>query len=230
MKRNLMTAILALAGAAVASAQGGGMGGMGSGGMMGGSGMLVIADDGSVLVAEMGMGGGMMGGSGDLERELVNVGPDGAERWRVSFDEGWPMRPATDGDLVVLPLTDGWWMGDGGMGDGGWGHGHGKTEDERQVTLVALRLSTGQELWRLDLEGEMLSTPQFAEDGLRMYLTVGEMNGDHVGGGPTRQGDAAGAGMMMTNTLFAVDRTGTVLWTLDLDHDHMGGPTAGGGS
>jgi hypothetical protein len=231
MKRNLMIVAIAVAGAAIAMADGGGMGGMGSGGMMGGSGMLVIADDGSVLVTEMGMGGGMMGGSDDFERELINIGPDGQERWRVAFEEGWPMMPTTDGDLVVLTLADDWWMGDGGMGDGGWGHGGGKTLDEEDghATLVALGLSNGQELWRLDLEGDMISMPQFTEDGSRLYLTVRDMDDDHVGDGPMGQGDAAGSGMMMTSTLVAVDRNGNVLWTLDLDDDHMGGPMATGG-
>lgn len=231
MKRNLMIVAMAVAGAAIASAHGGGMGGMGSGGMMGGSGMLVIADDGSVLVTEMGMGGGMMGGSGAIERELINIDPDGNERWRVSFEEGWPMMPASDGDLVVLTLADDWWMGDGGMGDGGWGHGSGKTLDvgDGLATLVALDLAAGQELWRLELDGDMLSMPQFTDDGSRLYVTVRDMDGDHVGGGPMGQGDAAGSGMMMTSTLVAIDRSGTVLWTLDLDDDHMGGPMAGGG-
>lgn len=43
------------------------------------------------------------------------------------------------------------------------------------------------------------------------------------------QGDAAGSGMMMTSTLVAVDRAGNVLWSVDLDDDHMGGPMAAGG-
>lgn len=230
MKRNLMIVAIAIAGAALAFADGGGMGGMGSGGMMGGSGMLVIADDGSVLVTEMGMGGGTMGGADDLERELINIGPDGNERWRVSFEDGWPMMPAADGDLVVLTLADDWWMGDGGMGDGGWDHGAmgGTTamdvqDGEGRATLVALDLSTGQELWRLDLEGDMLSMPQFTEDGSRLYSTVRDMDDDHAGGGPMRQGDAAGSGMVTSSTLVAVDRSGTLLWTLDLDDDHMGG-------
>lgn len=231
MKRNLMIVAIAVAGATIAFAHGGGMGGMASGGMMGGSGMLVIADDASVLVTEMGMGGGMMGGSDNLDRELINIDPNGEERWRVSFDKGWPMMPVTDGDLVVLTLADDWWMGDGGMGDGGWGYGGGKTLDEGdgQSTLVALDLATGRELWRLELVGDMLSMPQFTEDGSRLYLTVGDMGDDHGGGGPMGQGDAAGSGMMMSSTLVAVDRAGNVLWSLDLDNSQMGGPMAAGG-
>ncbi len=239
MKEYLLTTVIAVAGMSLALAHGGGSGGgMGSGGMTGGSGMLVIADDGSVLVTEMGMSGDMMGGADDVERELVNIGPDGQERWRATFDEGWPMMPATDGDLVVLTLADDWWMGDGGMGDGGWDHGAmggAKTldgdEGESHGTLVALSLSTGQERWRLEMDGDMISMPQFTEDGSRFYMTVRDMSGDSTGGGSMRQGDAAGSGMMMTSTLVAVDRDGNVLWAFDLDGDNMGGgPMNGGGS
>lgn len=226
--------VLAVASAAVAMADGG----MGAGGMMGGSGMLVVADDGSVLVTEMGMGGGHMGGGDALDRELVNVGPDGQERWRASFDDGWPTRPVTDGDLVVVALTDDWWMGHGGPGDGGWDHHGGpgiagRHDDDpgAGATLVALSLSTGQELWTLEVDGDMASMPQFTDDGARLYLTVRDHDGDHVGDGPMRQGDSPGPGMLMSSTLLAVDRDGTLLWSLDLgDGHHMGGPMAGGGS
>lgn len=235
MKRNLMIATVAVAVATLALADGGGMGGMG-GGMMGGSGMYTIADDNSVLVTEMGIGG-MMGGSGEIERELINIDPDGQERWRVVFDEGWPMMPATEGDLVVLTLADDSWMGDGGMGDGGWNHGGMgglKTLDGEGVgssTVVGLDLATGLERWRLVLEGDMISMPQFTEDGSRLYLTARDM-GQHnpVGGDPMHQGDATGSGMLISSTLLAVDRAGNVLWSVDLGDDHMGGPMAGGGS
>ncbi len=225
MRNPIFTAAFLVAGASLALAQGGGMGG----GMMGGSGMLVIADDNSVLVTEMGIDGGMMGG-GEFQRELINIGADGEERWRVSFDEGWPMMPTTEGDLVVLTLADDWWMGDGGMGDGGWG-GPTKVQDgdhEGQAVLIALSLSTGEELWRLEIDG-MMAMPQFTEDGSRLYLTIRDMDGDGpMGSDPMHQGDAAGSDMLMTSTLMAVDRDGNVLWTLDLDGGMMG-PIANGG-
>jgi hypothetical protein len=236
MKRILMTVIFAAAVATMALADGGGMGGMGGGMMGGGSGMLAIADDNSVLVTEMGMGG-MMGGSGELERELINIGPDGQERWRVTFDEGWPMMPVTEADLVVLTLADDAWMGGGGMGDGGWNHGGMgglKTldgEGDGTSTVIGLDLATGQERWRLILEGDMISMPQFTEDGSRLYLTARDMGRQgQVGGDPMHQGNASGSGMLMSSTLVAVDRSGNILWTVDLSDGHMGGPMAGEGS
>jgi len=59
MKRILIAAALAVSATVLVFADGGGMGGggMGFGGMGGGSGMLVVADDGSLLLTEMGMGG-----------------------------------------------------------------------------------------------------------------------------------------------------------------------------
>jgi hypothetical protein len=234
MFRNLMITALAATAASLGFAQGGGHGGMGSGGMMGGSGMLVIADDGSVLVTDMGLSGGMMGDPGTFERELVNIGPEGEERWRTSFEDGWPMMIVTDGDLVVLSLADDWWFGHGGSGDGGWGNGHGggKTLDgPGHATLVGLDLATGQERWRLDLEGDMASLPRFTEDGSRLYTTVRGMSSGPGGGGPWNQGDVPGWGMLMTSTLVAIDRDGAVLWSLELDDGHMGGgPIVGGGS
>jgi len=241
MKRYLIAIALGVSASVLVFADGGGMGGgMGTGGMSGGSGMLVVADDGSLLVTEMGMGGGMMGGGDaqDVDRELISLSSSGEERWRVSFDDGWPMMPVTDGDLVVLSLADDWWTGTGGMGDGGWDHGGGmmggKTldgdEDQGHATLVALELATGDELWRIELDGNMVSIPQFSPDGAQLYVTVRNMNGDQVGGGPMRQGDAAGAGMLMSTTVVAIGRGGSVLWTLDLsDDDHTGGPMKRGG-
>lgn len=223
MKRNLMIVAFTLASASLAFAQGGGAGRMGSSGMMGGSGMIVAADDGSVLVTEMGMTGGIMGGSGALERELINIGPDGAERWRVNFEDGWPMMPATDGDLVVVVLVDDWFMGGGGMGDGGWygggmGGGMKVAASTDQATLVALDLDTGQEQWRAAITGDMGSMLQFAPDGSRIYVSAMQMgSGRAVGQGPMSQGQAAGAGFLMSNTIVAFDRDGNALWTFEVN-------------
>lgn len=235
MRRMMTMAGLLVVASAVAFAQGGpggGMGGgmMGGGMMAGGSGMLVVADDGSLLVTEMDVGGGHMGG-GALQRELVCLGPDGQERWRASFDDGWPMMPATDGDLVVLALADSSWMGYGGTGDGGW-HGGGKLLDGDDVpaTLVALSLATGAEQWRLELDGDMISLPQFAPDGSRIYVTVRSM--DHhgpLGNGPLHQGDAGDWSMAMSSSVVAISRDGQQLWSVDLGDGGMGGPMGGGG-
>jgi len=197
-----------------------------SGGMMAGSGMMIVADDASLLVTNMDMSGMMGGGSvSTADRELVNIDSDGNERWRVSFTDGWPMMPCTDGDLVVVVLGDDWFMGSGGMGDGGWngsGMGGGMKDGELdpgdgESILVALDLATGEERWRATVAGDMASMAQFSPDGSRIFLSVREMgSGGGMGPGPIRQGEAPGAGFMSSSTLFAFDRLGNQLWTYDL--------------
>ncbi len=57
MKKRLMILVFSIAAATLSSAQGMG------GGMTGGSGMMIVADDGSLLVTNMDMRGMMGGGS-----------------------------------------------------------------------------------------------------------------------------------------------------------------------
>lgn len=239
MKRLYLVCITVLAAATTAFAQGGGMGGGGmggSGGMIAGAGMMIVADDGSLLVTNMDMLG-MMGGSGStgtFDRELVSINTDGSERWRVSFDDGWPMMPCTDGELVVVVLVNDWFLGDGGMGDGsnpGSGMGgmkalgakDGDTDDS--VVVVGLNLTSGAELWRASFTGDMGSMVQFTPDGTQIYLSLMDMNGDHgVGMGSMNQGQSSGVGMTASTTIVALNRNGVEQWTLDLSSSGgMGG-------
>lgn len=218
----LLAAALLFPGAA--HAHGGGMMASG-GGMQGGGGMLIVADDGSLLVTEMAMGGMMPGGAPSYQRELYNLAADGSQRWRVTFADGWPMMPATQGDLVVFALIDDWWMG-GGSGDTGW-TGPTGTSHSDEVTLVGLDLTTGAERWRTTLSGDMASMTQFSPDGSQLYVTLRAFSeGGHMGGGPLRQGDVAGAGTTMTTSVVALDRNGQELWSKDLGSS--GGMQQGG--
>ena len=223
MKRSLMILVVSVATATVVFANGGAMGG---GGMMAGSGMMVVADDGSLLITNMDMSGMMGGGSvSTTDRELVNVGSNGSERWRASFEDGWPMMPVTDGDLVVVVLMDDWFMGSGGMGDGGWnggGMGGGMKDGEHgggdgESILVALDLATGAEQWRATITGDMGSMAQFSPDGSQIYVSATEMgSGSGMGQGSMQQGQAAGAGFMNSSTIVAYSRSGNQLWTYDV--------------
>jgi hypothetical protein len=218
MKKALVIlGILALAGvvsAAQADACGyGANGGMGmGGGMMNGSmdsSMVVVADDGSILVIENGMGGmGMMGGWGSSQPTLTNIEPSGGGvRWQVPFSNGWPMMPITDGNLVVVVISPGGW----GMWGGGQGAG--------QSWIVGIDLATGNPRWQKDLDNSMASYPQFSGDGSKFYVTV-SARGGQLGGGPMEQG---GWNSDMSSTLLAIDRNGNVLWERDL-----GGQSGGG--
>ena len=241
MRRNLMILALSMTAATFAFAHGGGMGGggMGGGGMMSGAGMMIVADDGSLLVTNMDMSGMMDGSSssGTFDRDLVNVDADGNESWRVSFTDGWPMMPATDGDLVVVVLVNDWFLGDDGTGDGhnpgggmggmggmkGLGAKDGDTDDS--VVVVGLNLATGAERWRQSFTGDMGSMVQFTPDGSQIYLTLMDIDGDHgVGMGSMNQGQSSGVGMTASTTIVALDRSGNTLWTNDLSSSNdMGG-------
>ena len=241
----VLTAVIVISTGMLFAHGGGGMGGGMSGSMMGGSGMMVVADDGSLLLSDMNMDGGMMGGgNGDFQRGLVNVGSDGAERWTATFDDGWPMMPVTDGDLVIVVLVNDWFMGGGGMGDGDWdggdhgggghggggGGGGGGNDHDDEVTIVGLNLATGQEVWRTTVSSDMASGVQFSPDGSQLYVTIREMGdmGGPMGGDPLHQGDATGSGGMTSTAVIALSRTGTELWTYELQSDDTG-PIANGG-
>ena len=229
----------ALVAPVVALAHGGGMGSGGQAGAMGGPGMLTVADDGSLLVTEMGyrmMGGGGGGGGGmgaSLDRELLNISPTGQIRWRSSFDEGWPMMAVTDGDLVVFTLREDWWMGSGSGGDGGdpgGGDGGGpggpggpggSDPHTDSVIVVGLDLNTGTERWRTEIAGDMVANPQFSTDGGRIYLTARDLDaeGAALPGGPMNQGDAPLGHMLMSTSVIALDRDGIVLWSVVLSDE-----------
>lgn len=226
MIRRLMIWTLAVTAATLAFADGGGA-------MMGGSGMMIVADDGSLLVTEMdasqmmGGGPGMPGTSGGVSRELVNIDADGNERWRVRFEDGWPMMPSTDGNLVVVVLVDDWFMGLGGVGDGGWpggmgggmggGPGGGTGDGDGESVVVALDLATGQERWRSTIPGDMGSLVQFSANGEQIYVSARESGTDgQMGPGSMRQGQAVGAGFLMSTTIIALDREGNQLWARNL--------------
>jgi len=106
MKRNLMILMLSLTAATFAFAHGGGMGGCGmggSGGMMSGAGMMIVADDGSLLVTNMDMSGMMDGSSstGTFDRDLVNIDVNGNERWRVPFTADGEPAPGNNTSFTV---------------------------------------------------------------------------------------------------------------------------------
>lgn len=205
--------------------------GMGAGGgMMGGSGMMIVADDDSLLVIEMDASGMMGGGPGSpgapgtVIRELVNIDANGNDRWRVIFEDGWPMAPCTNGDLVVVVLVDDWFMGFGGSGDGSWhgggiggAPGGGAGNGDGESVLVALELATGEERWRSTIPGDMGSMVQFSTTGDQLYVSARESGaGGQMGQGSMRQGQAAGAGFLMSTTIIAFDREGAQLWTYDV--------------
>jgi hypothetical protein len=195
---------------------------MGNGGMPNGTGMVTVASDGSLLATQMGMSmmGGPTGAGQNYQRAVVSIGTDGAERWRATFTDGWPMMAANSGDLVVVVVMNSAWMwrSMSGMGWFPWGTPPQGTPTSEDAVLVGLSLASGAQRWRTALPGDMASFPQFAPDGSRIYVSAtdfgqGTMMG---GGGPMRQGDTGGWGTQMTNKVVALDRNGAIQWTRDL--------------
>ena len=227
MNRRIILALAAAAALGVslpAAAQFGGMMG-GASGMQGGGGTLVVAGDGSVLVTQTGYTA--IGGPSapTFQRALVDLGPDGTQRWSTAFTEGWPMLPVTEGDLVVVPLVSNAWMGTG-SGDTGWmfGGGLGTVSSTDQVTLVGLDLATGARRWSTQLSGDMASAARFAPDGSRLYVSVFDMgNMGGMGQTPISQGSAGGSSSFASTSVVCLDRGGNVLWTKDLSGAGMMG-------
>ena len=216
MKRVLVLGgILALALPAVLSAQGM----MGGNFSANGTGMVVVAGDGSVLVTQMGMSmmGGPMQGGASLQRAVVDLGPDGKERWRATFTQGWPMMAATNGDLVVAVVMNNAWMWRAVSGMGWFPFGTPSSGGTQDASLVGLDLATGTQRWSATLPGAMGSYPQFSTDGSRLYVTVTDFGqAGMMGGGSLQQGDTGGWATQMTNKVVALSRAGSILWTTDL--------------
>jgi len=192
----------------------------GNAGMPNGTGMVVVASDGSILVTQMGMS--MMGGPGgsgsaSLQRAIVDLSSNGQERWRATFTQGWPMMAANNGDLVVVVVVNNAFMWRSMSGMGWFPFGTPPQGGSQDATLVGLDLTTGSQRWSATLPGDMGSYPQFAADGSRIYVTVTDFGQvGMMGGASVRQGDTGGWATQMTNKVVTLTRGGTVLWTVDL--------------
>lgn len=189
MKGNLFRVLLIasaiLCPAAFTSAQMGG----GMGGAMG-SGMIVIADDGSVLLTRVGK---TSGGMPMTQRALINVTSAGTQRWKIDFTDGWPMMPATKKSLIVVALTSRW------MGGGGGTPGN-------TITVEGFDLATGALRWKTDLTGQMASYPQFSKDGSRFYISLGDYSSTY-----SMTSKKVVAIDVNGNVLWSVDMTGSAV-------------------
>ncbi len=217
------TALLPL----LASAQGIMSGGAGT---PNGTGMVTVASDGSVLVTQMGMtmmGSPGGGGSASLQRAVVDLGPDGTQRWRATFTSGWPMMAGSNGDLVVVVVLNNAWMWRSLSGMGWFPFGTTPPSGTQAASLVGLDLATGSQRWSTTLPGDMGSYPQFSTDGSRIYTSVTDFGqAGAMGSGSMMQGNTGSWATQMTNKIVALDRAGNILWTTDLSKLGSGGMMA----
>jgi hypothetical protein len=222
MRKHLLATLVALVVPLTAIAQMMG----GNTGMPNGTGMVAVASDGSLLVTQMGMTMmGSPGGSGNpsLQRAIINVTSGGQQRWRATFSQGWPMMAASNGDLVVVVIVNNVWMWQSMSGMGWFPWGTPPQGGSQSAGLVGLDLATGNQRWSATLPGDMGSYPQFSPDGSRIYVSATDFGQTSMmGGGSARQGDTGGWSTQMTNKIVALDRSGNILWTLDLSQSGGG--------
>ena len=190
----------------------GGTGGMGPGGMgggMGGSGMFGVADDASLLFID-GHNGMRWSDEESGPAELANISNDGQERWRVTFEDGQPMMIVSAGDLVVVNVRH-------AEQDPEFGDWHGGMNGGSS-TLVGFDLVSGVQLWTFELEQASMTRAQLSEDGSMVYVMATDVAYEDMGTGSMHQGDGR-FNQGMSSTLYALDRFGDLLWTLDLDNN-----------
>ena len=120
------------------------------------------------------------------------------------------MMTASAADLLVVNLVEtgestGGGQHGGGMGGGGMGQGNS--------ALVALDLVSGVELWTFTPDEPAMLRAQISEDGSIVYVVA--TTTPDMGSTPRGQGDH-GFGSQGVSTLFAFDRFGDLLWSLEL--------------
>lgn len=179
-----------------------------------GAGTMIVADDGSVLVTLMGVTSAMA--RVQVQRGLVDIAPDGSERWHASFDAGVPTMPATQGDLVVVALGPNQWMGSNFSVSGSGSHARATDVPTLLgTTIVGLDLATGNERWRTTLGGQISAPLEFSPDGSQIYVaTVTFAGSTQVPLGPMTQGDSIGVAAPSQVMVVALNRNGNILWSV----------------
>jgi outer membrane protein assembly factor BamB len=177
-----------------------------------GAGTMIVADDGSVLITLMGVTGTMA--AVQVQRGLVDIAPDGAERWHASFDVGVPAMLATEGDLVVIALGPDQWLGSNfSQGANGARARAASIPSRLGTTIVGLDLANGNERWRVSLDGQISAPLEFSPDGSHIYVATVALNGSaQVPASPMKQGDSIGVAHANQVTVTALDRNGNMLW------------------
>ena len=229
MKRNrLMIAFASsvlLAQIATAQMMGGGSGGhhgsspANGSGSMNGSGMM----NGGGMNGS-GMNGGMDGGFGAMG-QAVTVGTDGVvytQRVTTVANQAPSLEIAAilpagtvawtaklDRRMSSLELSGNLVLVASGGGDMGMNGGAQPTDDTSQ--LIALSAASGSVQWKLDIDGFVAALEPFSGG---TYVLIAKH--DATNAGPGMHGGSNGT-VPMNRTVAAIDNTGKVLWSLDLD-------------
>lgn len=166
--------------------------------------ILTVADDGTVLTIKRTPGDPAVPGSGTLE--LVAIAPTGGILWswvapggiqELEVAGNTVLVSSIDGDQVVTPREPG-----SGL--------------DLNSVLYALALSSGAELWTLEVEGHIMNLEASANV---IYAVVADH--DVVDGTaivPRGGGSGPGVGMGTGEiTLYAISYQGVVSWTMPLN-------------
>jgi hypothetical protein len=183
---------------------GGGMtgGGMGNGmtgaefGLMGGAmgQALTVGTDGVVYTQRVTTVAGQASSF-----EVVAIRPSGTVAWSAKRDGGMS-RLQLSGNLVLVAS---------GNGDSGLNGGTQAAADKSQ--LVALSAASGSVQWKLDVDGFVTALEPFSGG---TYVLLAKHDATNAG---TGMYGASNGATSMKRTVAAIDNTGKVLWSLDLN-------------
>lgn len=131
--------------------------------------------------------------------EVAAIRPTGTVAWTAKLDRGMG-RLELSGNLVLIAS---------GNGDMGMYEGTQAADDKSQ--LIALSAASGSVQWKLDLDGFVTALEPFSGG---TYVLIAKH--DATNGG-TGMHDGSNGTASMNRTVAAIDNTGKVLWSLDLN-------------
>jgi hypothetical protein len=181
----------------------GNSGGMGAG-MGPGAATITVADDGTVLTVRRTAGDPEVPGSGTIE--LVAISPTGGILWTWSAS-GAIHALEVSGSTVLVSSTDGLLTGTPGTPGSG---------EQASSILHALALSSGAELWALELDGRLMSLEPSANVIYAIVVSHDWTEGTEIvpRGGMNGPGAGMGTGEI---ELVAISYQGVVSWTISLN-------------
>jgi outer membrane protein assembly factor BamB len=133
--------------------------------------------------------------------EVVAIRPSGTVAWTAKLDGGMSWLQLS-GNLVLVAS---------GNGDSGLGMNGGTQASDDKSQLVALSAASGSVQWKLDVDGFVTALEPFSGG---TYVLLAKHDATNAG---TAMYGASNGTTPMRRTVAAIDNTGKVLWSLDLN-------------
>ncbi|MCZ2078566.1 MAG: hypothetical protein LC130_26675 [Bryobacterales bacterium] len=194
----------------------GGMSGMGSGvGMM--TSGLAVGPDGTAYVVRRSGGTSqqMMGGAQQATKaELVALNPqNGSTNWTLQIDGTMISEPALAKDGTIFLTTSEPGM-NSGAGQGGMHSNNSSTSSAKPaLVIITATVTSARVLNRIEIDADVLSTPQIAPDGQTIYVVATEM--------PDMM-DNASTAATRASTLYAFGPSGNLKFKVQLAQFQLG--------